>query len=69
MRFWFGDRQTLIYSRKYIFLLLQNFYAAKLNSITDDYEILEEIGTGSYSVCKRCLHKATRIELAVKVIF
>lgn len=49
-------------------LLAKNFYAAKLNSITDDYEILDVIGTGSYSVCKKCLHKATRIELAVKII-
>lgn len=48
--------------------LLQNFYAAKLNSIIDDYDILEEIGTGSYSVCKKCLHKATRVEFAVKVL-
>lgn len=48
---------------------LQNFYAAKLNSIADDYDIYEEIGTGSYSICKRCVHKATRIEFAVKVSF
>lgn len=49
--------------------LFQNFYAAKLNLITDDYEIYEELGTGSFSVCKRCLHKATRVEFAVKVRF
>ena len=46
---------------------VQNFYAAKLNSIDEDYDIMEEIGTGSYSVCKRCVHKATRTEFAVKV--
>ena len=46
---------------------VQNFCSAKLNSIADDYDILEEIGTGSYSVCKRCVHKATRLEYAVKV--
>ena len=46
---------------------LQNFYAAKLNSIGDDYDILEEIGTGSYSVCKKCVHKGTHTEFAVKV--
>jgi p90 ribosomal S6 kinase len=50
-----------------IYFLFQNFYAAKLNSIAEDYEILEEIGIGSYSVCKKCLHKATRVEFAVKV--
>lgn len=33
-----------------------------------EYEEKEEIGTGSYSVCKRCIHKTTRIEYAVKVI-
>lgn len=49
-------------------LLAKNFYAAKLNSIAEDYEILEEIGTGSYSVCKKCLHRATRVEFAVKII-
>nr|CAH0101126.1 unnamed protein product [Daphnia galeata] len=49
-------------------LLAKNFYAAKLNSIAEDYEILEEIGTGSYSVCKKCLHKSTRVEFAVKII-
>lgn len=35
---------------------------------TDGYEIKEDIGMGSYSVCKRCVHKATDAEYAVKVI-
>ncbi|KAF6270233.1 ribosomal protein S6 kinase A2 [Rhinolophus ferrumequinum] len=35
---------------------------------TDGYEIKEDIGVGSYSVCKRCVHKATDAEYAVKVI-
>nr|XP_003215880.1 PREDICTED: ribosomal protein S6 kinase alpha-2 isoform X1 [Anolis carolinensis] len=35
---------------------------------TDGYEIKEDIGIGSYSVCKRCVHKATETEFAVKVI-
>ncbi|KAI6071420.1 Ribosomal protein S6 kinase alpha-2 isoform X2 [Aix galericulata] len=34
---------------------------------TDGYEIKEDIGIGSYSVCKRCVHKATETEFAVKV--
>ncbi|XP_027959042.1 ribosomal protein S6 kinase alpha-2 isoform X5 [Eumetopias jubatus] len=40
------------------------------NSIhfTDGYEIKEDIGVGSYSVCKRCVHKATEAEYAVKII-
>ncbi|XP_054970290.1 ribosomal protein S6 kinase alpha-2 isoform X7 [Pan paniscus] len=35
---------------------------------TDGYEIKEDIGVGSYSVCKRCVHKATDTEYAVKVV-
>ncbi|XP_015283500.1 PREDICTED: ribosomal protein S6 kinase alpha-2 [Gekko japonicus] len=35
---------------------------------TDGYEIKEDIGIGSYSVCKRCIHKATEAEFAVKII-
>ncbi|XP_023562263.1 ribosomal protein S6 kinase alpha-2 isoform X2 [Octodon degus] len=35
---------------------------------TDGYEIKEDIGVGSYSVCKRCVHKATDAEYAVKII-
>ncbi|KAJ6663383.1 hypothetical protein lerEdw1_009462 [Lerista edwardsae] len=34
----------------------------------DGYEVKEDIGVGSYSVCKRCVHKATNTEYAVKVI-
>uniref|UniRef100_A0A8D0KNV9 non-specific serine/threonine protein kinase n=1 Tax=Salvator merianae TaxID=96440 RepID=A0A8D0KNV9_SALMN len=40
------------------------------NSIqfTDGYEVKQDIGVGSYSVCKRCVHKATNMEYAVKII-
>uniref|UniRef100_A0A673CA93 non-specific serine/threonine protein kinase n=1 Tax=Sphaeramia orbicularis TaxID=375764 RepID=A0A673CA93_9TELE len=34
---------------------------------SDTYEIKEDIGVGSYSICKRCLHKGTGMEYAVKV--
>ncbi|XP_066495139.1 ribosomal protein S6 kinase alpha-1 [Tiliqua scincoides] len=34
----------------------------------DGYVVKEDIGVGSYSVCKRCVHKATSTEYAVKVI-
>uniref|UniRef100_A0A8B9TDA1 non-specific serine/threonine protein kinase n=1 Tax=Anas platyrhynchos TaxID=8839 RepID=A0A8B9TDA1_ANAPL len=34
----------------------------------DGYVVKEAIGVGSYSVCKRCIHKATNMEYAVKVI-
>lgn len=49
-------------------ILAKNAYVAKLNCISEDYDILEEIGTGSYSVCKRCVHKSSRTEYAVKII-
>lgn len=35
---------------------------------TDVYELKEDIGVGSYSVCKRCIHIATNMEFAVKVL-
>lgn len=37
------------------------------SQFSDTYEIKEDIGVGSYSVCKRCLHKGTGMEYAVKV--
>lgn len=38
-----------------------------VSQFSDTYEIKEDIGVGSYSVCKRCLHKGTGMEYAVKV--
>ncbi|XP_053518411.1 ribosomal protein S6 kinase alpha-6 isoform X4 [Artibeus jamaicensis] len=32
------------------------------------YELKEDIGVGSYSVCKRCIHTVTNMEFAVKII-
>jgi hypothetical protein len=46
--------------------LLQMMYV-KPNSVTDEYEIKNTIGEGSYSVCKLCVHRVTRVEYAVKV--
>jgi len=40
----------------------------RLGVLTDEYELKEEIGKGTYSICKRCLHKATKLEYAVKII-
>jgi len=45
---------------------LQMLYV-KPNSVTDEYEIKNTIGEGSYSVCKLCVHRVTRAEYAVKV--
>jgi hypothetical protein len=39
----------------------------KPNSVTDEYEIKNTIGEGSYSVCKLCVHRVTHMEYAVKV--
>ncbi|KAH0630965.1 hypothetical protein JD844_004388, partial [Phrynosoma platyrhinos] len=33
---------------------------------TDAYELKEDIGVGSYSVCKRCIHIGSNMEFAVK---
>lgn len=33
----------------------------------DSYEVREDIGVGSYSICKRCIQKSTGMEYAVKV--
>ncbi|XP_040280184.1 ribosomal protein S6 kinase alpha-1 isoform X3 [Bufo bufo] len=35
---------------------------------SDVYTVRETIGVGSYSVCKRCVHKGTNMEYAVKII-
>ncbi|XP_069749741.1 ribosomal protein S6 kinase alpha-6 isoform X2 [Narcine bancroftii] len=36
--------------------------------INDGYELKEDIGVGSYSICKRCIHRVTNMEFAVKII-
>jgi p90 ribosomal S6 kinase len=40
----------------------------RLGNLTDEYDVHEEIGRGTYSVCKRCIHRATKLEYAVKII-
>uniref|UniRef100_A0A4W4DTM0 non-specific serine/threonine protein kinase n=1 Tax=Electrophorus electricus TaxID=8005 RepID=A0A4W4DTM0_ELEEL len=35
---------------------------------SDVYELKEDIGVGSYSICKRCIHRVTTMEFAVKII-
>ncbi|XP_023689926.1 ribosomal protein S6 kinase alpha-6 isoform X2 [Paramormyrops kingsleyae] len=32
------------------------------------YELKEDIGVGSYSICKRCIHRVNNMEFAVKII-
>ncbi|XP_060950023.1 ribosomal protein S6 kinase alpha-3 isoform X2 [Limanda limanda] len=38
------------------------------SQFADAYEIKEDIGVGSYSICKRSVHKGTGMEYAVKII-
>ncbi|XP_058884043.1 ribosomal protein S6 kinase alpha-3 isoform X2 [Acipenser ruthenus] len=35
---------------------------------TDGYDVKEDIGVGSYSICKRCVNKTSNMEYAVKII-
>lgn len=49
-------------------MFLQQLHGNNMN-FTDGYELKEDIGAGSYSVCKRCIHKTTNMEYAVKVRF
>ena len=39
----------------------------KKTRINLEYEFKEEIGKGSYSVCRRCIHRSSKVEFAVKV--
>ena len=40
----------------------------KAGMFQQEYEMCEEIGRGSYSVCHRCVHRATKVEYAVKIV-
>ena len=40
----------------------------KSGMFQQEYEMCEEIGRGSYSVCHRCVHRSTRVEYAVKIV-
>uniref|UniRef100_A0A8C4HSZ1 non-specific serine/threonine protein kinase n=1 Tax=Dicentrarchus labrax TaxID=13489 RepID=A0A8C4HSZ1_DICLA len=35
---------------------------------SDLYELQEDIGVGSYSICKRCVHRVSAMDYAVKII-
>ena len=40
----------------------------KTGNFVQEYEMMEQIGHGSYSVCRRCVHRGTRVEYAVKIV-
>ncbi|XP_062393126.1 ribosomal protein S6 kinase alpha-3-like [Sardina pilchardus] len=42
--------------------------ARNARQFSDVYELKEDIGEGSYSVCKRCIQRSTGAEYAVKII-
>uniref|UniRef100_A0A672T1V6 Ribosomal protein S6 kinase n=1 Tax=Sinocyclocheilus grahami TaxID=75366 RepID=A0A672T1V6_SINGR len=39
-----------------------------VSQFNDAYEMKEDIGVGSYSICRRCIQKSTGMEYAVKII-
>ncbi|XP_024286446.1 ribosomal protein S6 kinase alpha-2 [Oncorhynchus tshawytscha] len=47
--------------------IVQQLHGTNIN-FTDGYEMKEDVGLGAYSVCKRCIHKITSVEYAVKII-
>uniref|UniRef100_H3A9Q1 non-specific serine/threonine protein kinase n=1 Tax=Latimeria chalumnae TaxID=7897 RepID=H3A9Q1_LATCH len=59
-----------LFEARIVLSILDDVKQLHRNSIqfTDGYEVKEDIGVGSYSICKRCIHKATNMEYAVKII-
>ncbi|GAA6104975.1 ribosomal protein S6 kinase alpha-2 isoform X1 [Tachysurus ichikawai] len=47
--------------------IVQQLHSNNIHFV-DSYEIKEDVGVGSYSVCKRCVHRITSVEYAVKII-
>ena len=41
----------------------------KTKPFSDEYDLKEELGIGTYSICKKCVHKVNGQEFAVKVHF
>uniref|UniRef100_A0A7N6FIM4 non-specific serine/threonine protein kinase n=1 Tax=Anabas testudineus TaxID=64144 RepID=A0A7N6FIM4_ANATE len=39
-----------------------------IQCFSDLYELQEDIGVGSYSICKRCVHRVSAMDYAVKII-
>ncbi|OQV19354.1 Ribosomal protein S6 kinase alpha-2 [Hypsibius exemplaris] len=47
---------------------VKGFAAGHVNRFTDDYELRQKIGEGSFSTIHSCVHRATGVEYAVKII-
>ncbi|XP_041062894.1 ribosomal protein S6 kinase alpha-2 [Carcharodon carcharias] len=63
-----GQEQTQPDSHRVIdHSIVQQLHGNNIH-FTDSYELKEDVGVGSYSVCKRCVHKVTSVEYAVKII-
>lgn len=50
----------------FCFVFAQQLHGSNIR-FTDGYELKEDVGIGAYSVCKRCVHRITSVEYAVKV--
>ncbi|MEE6496463.1 hypothetical protein FKM82_002372 [Ascaphus truei] len=62
-----GIDEHTISSLASVLPIVQQFHGNRAQ-FTDIYDLKEDIGVGSYSVCKRCIHRATNMEFAVKII-
>uniref|UniRef100_A0A8C7V8G7 non-specific serine/threonine protein kinase n=1 Tax=Oncorhynchus mykiss TaxID=8022 RepID=A0A8C7V8G7_ONCMY len=48
--------------------LFRGFSFVNININIDAYDVKEDIGVGSYSICKRCVQKSNSMDYAVKII-
>ncbi|KAK1170890.1 ribosomal protein S6 kinase alpha-2-like isoform X1 [Acipenser oxyrinchus oxyrinchus] len=63
-----GQEQTLRDSHQSVVPpIVQRLHGNNIH-FRDGYEIKEDVGIGAYSVCKRCVHRSTGVEYAVKII-
>uniref|UniRef100_A0A673JLJ3 non-specific serine/threonine protein kinase n=1 Tax=Sinocyclocheilus rhinocerous TaxID=307959 RepID=A0A673JLJ3_9TELE len=60
------ESQPPIQSNLNMSSILQQPHRSTLQ-FTDVYDVKEDIGVGCYSICKRCVHKSTGVDNAVKV--
>uniref|UniRef100_A0A8C8HDS3 non-specific serine/threonine protein kinase n=1 Tax=Oncorhynchus tshawytscha TaxID=74940 RepID=A0A8C8HDS3_ONCTS len=61
------DQDLKCFHDAWVCLSFQQLHGTNIN-FTDGYEMKEDVGLGAYSVCKRCIHKITSVEYAVKII-